>query len=99
MVEIKPYKFVKWEAGNKITIADGKTFLCDLYSGSRFAFGLVGVIDTGIYNQHGWAYDLRPYLKRFWFSQYGMLYSAYAPSKSMLRHVIHGRILKIVEVV
>jgi hypothetical protein len=58
----------------------------------------MGIMETGIYRLMGWAFDFRPFLRRFVYKQYGQWWELYAPDKTMVRKAVHGRITEIVEV-
>lgn len=53
---------------------------------------------TGFFKINGWAYDLRPYLKRYVYKQYGNWHEIWALNKTNARYLIGGRIQKIVEI-
>ena len=58
----------------------------------------MNVAQSGIYKNMGYAYNLRPYLKRYLVKQYGNWNEYFAPNKTMLRKSMHGKIDKIVEI-
>ncbi len=60
---------------------------------------LHNVQKSGTIKIMGWEYDFRPFLKKFWYMQYGQIYQAFAPNKTALRKATFGRIDKIVEVI
>jgi hypothetical protein len=74
-------------------IEDVKDFLAKQYSGSYSTFYM-----SGCYKSLGYLYDFRPFLKRFVYKQYGTWSEAYAPNKTALRRVVHGKIDEIFEV-
>lgn len=61
-------------------------------------FGVDNLKQSGIYKLMGWAYDFRPYLKKYLIKQYDHWQEYYAPNKTTLRATIYGRIDKIVEI-
>ena len=88
---IKPYKFVSWEAGEKITIKDPKKFIVEHMRD-------MNIQKYGIYKLQGWAYDLRPYLKKFVYQQYDHWQSIYALNRTMVRYMVYGKVNEIVEI-
>lgn len=56
------------------------------------------LISYGYYKLMGYKYDFKPYLKKYLYKQYDSWREAYAPNKTSLRRVIHGKIDKIVEI-
>jgi hypothetical protein len=56
------------------------------------------LMKTGFYKQSGWAYDFRPFLKKFLYKQDGTWTEVYAPNRTLLNKSIHGKIDKIVEI-
>ena len=95
---IKPFKFVNWEAGEKIQIDKPKEFIKLLYN-EKFIFGLDNIKEYGVFKLNGWAYDLKPYLKKYLYKEYNQWFEVYAPNKTLLRKSTIGRIDKILEVV
>lgn len=93
---IEPHKFVKWDAGEKIEIKEPEKFLEKIYS-EKFSFGIHNLKSYAEYRVNGWAYDLKPYLKRYLYKHYGIWMEAYAPSRTLLRKSTHGRITEIIE--
>ena len=71
-------------------------FLKDAYV--RFYTNNNNLIRYGYYRLMGYQYDFKPYLKKYLYKKYDRWYEAYAPSKTLLRQVIYGRIDKIVEI-
>ena len=61
-------------------------------------FGLDSLRSTGFYKLLGWAFDFRPYMKKYVYKQYDQWHEAYAPNKTLLRRSISGRIQRIVEI-
>jgi hypothetical protein len=59
----------------------------------------MSILETGIYRLRGWAFDFRPFLRRFVYKQYGHWEEVYAPNKTALRDVIPECITEIVEVI
>ena len=78
-------------------IDDPKEFLKTSYA-SPHSFGVINLKESGIYRLMGWAYNFRPYLKKYLIKQYGQWSEYYAPNKTTLRSTIYGRIDKIVEI-
>lgn len=56
------------------------------------------LIKHGCYKLMGYRYDFKPYLKKYLYKQYGEWREAYAPTKTLLRKVIYGRIDKIINI-
>ena len=88
------YPFVPHvDQGSRPSIQDPKGFLK-----RKFESGGEGNIErNGIYKEMGYAYDFRPYLKRFVFKQNGSWWESYAPNKTLLRSVTYGKIDELVE--
>lgn len=53
---------------------------------SRCNFGTDNLVN-GFYKEGGWCFDLKPYMKKYIYTCYGNIYSAYAPSVKALRTV------------
>ena len=73
-----------------------ESFIKSLLS-SRFAFGVDEVTRHGKYKYMGWAYDLRPLLKRFVYKQHGQWSEIYALNKTNLRKLVYGVVDEIAE--
>lgn len=69
---------------------------------SKYTKGCISGIDNlqknGIYRLMGWAYNFRPYLKKYVVKQYDQWHEYYAPNKTSLRATLYGRIDKIQEI-
>ena len=90
---VQAYKFsTTAQATPPITIENPIEFLKEKIFSGHHAFGLDNIQRYGTYKLGGWAYDLRPYLKRILVKQYGSWSEYYAPNKTMLRSVIYGKI-------
>ena len=74
-----------------------KAFLESKYD-RGLIFGLDHLRDSGFYRVAGWAFDLRPWMKKYVYKQYNHWQEAYAPSKTLLRRSLYGRVEKIVEI-
>ena len=95
---MKAYKFSEC-AKEKPEILNGQTpqeFLKSKYVRGSI-FGLDGLQSSGVYRYMGWAFNFRPYLKRFVVKQYGSWQEYYAPNKTALRNSLFGRIEEISE--
>ena len=75
------------------TIENPKEFIKSKFYGSTMDNN---ILRYGIYRQLGYQYDLKPYLKKFLYKQYGSWSEAYAPNKTTLRKCIFGKIDQIV---
>lgn len=53
---------------------------------SRCNFGIDN-LSKGFYHEGGWCFDLRPYMKKYIYTYYENIYSAYAPNVKGLRKV------------
>ena len=71
-------------------------FLKERYS-SPFFFGVDNLHKSGQYKIAGWAFDFRPFLKRYLVKQYDSWQEYFAPNKTTLRTSISGTIQRIVE--
>ena len=60
-------------------------------------FGNDNLRKEGIYKLNGWAFDFRPFMKRYLVNQYGQWQEYYAPNKSLLRKSTYGKITEIIE--
>jgi len=101
MIEyIIPYKFTPKnfdvDIKDQIKINNPEDFLIKLYS-NKFNFGCCEVYTTGVYKLLGWAYDLRPYLKKYIVKQYDYIQEYFAPNKTILRKCLRGKIVYIQE--
>lgn len=65
---------------------------------NRFNFGVDNIMQTGIYRELAWAYDLRPFLRKFVYKQYGSWREIYALNKTNVRKLVGGKIAQIVEI-
>jgi len=45
----------------------------------------------------GYSYNLKPFLKKYLYKQYGNWEECFAPNKTMLRRSIYGKVDKIIE--
>lgn len=58
-------------------------------------FGTENLLN-GFYKVGGWCFDLKPYMKKYIYTWYGSIHSAYAPSVKALRSARHlGRFEKV----
>ena len=80
-----------------ISIDSPKDFLKSKYT-KGYIFGLDNLQRGGVYRLMGWAYDFKPYLRKYLVKQYGQWQEYYAPNKTSLRNTIYGRIDKIQEI-
>ncbi len=96
------YKFVKWDA---IPIEDAmqhstiKRFV-EYDKGNKNALkGLDVVLDDPIIKVGGWAFGVRPYLKKYWvkLEHYG-IQEYYAINKTAIRKKLGSHVVKIIEV-
>lgn len=62
-----------------------KEWLNSMYQGS---FNRYYLREEGFYRIRGWCFDLRPYLKKYVYTCYGSIYTAWAPSVALLRSVL-----------
>lgn len=72
-------------------INNPKEFLKSKYT-KGCIFGIDNLQKNGIYRIMGWAYNFRPYLKRYVVKQYDQWQEYYAPNKTSLRATIYGKI-------
>lgn len=79
-----------------LNVENPKMFLREKYK-KGYIFGLHELQSNGIYKLMGWAYDFRPYLKKYLVKQYGDWREYYAPNKTALRKTIYGQIDRIEE--
>ena len=72
----------------------GKTagqWLSERYS-DRCSYGVHDLMDRGIYRYGGWAFDLRPFMKKYMYRDYdGRILEAWAPNKTLLRKAAYLR--------
>ena len=81
-----PYRAkVKLLNGGKLTRAEKDM----LVSSAFYSFGVIKI--------GGWAFDFKPYLKKYLVKQYGSWQEYRAFDKTSLKKVIRGKIEKIVE--
>jgi hypothetical protein len=92
-----------WKFSNTATetptmsIDNPKEFLKTKYTNGH-VFGIDNLQKNGVFRLMGWAYDFRPYLKRYVVKQYDQWQEYYAPNKTSLRAILYGRIDKIQEI-
>lgn len=84
-------------SANKEILLDPIAFLKTKMTGSVHDFGVDELLTHGVYRYLGWKYDFRDDLKKFVYKQYGAWSEAYALNKTNLRHLVSGRIDKIIE--
>jgi len=84
-------------ATDKPELPEVKEFLKSKYD-NAFAFGTDNLCRSGIFRLLGWAFDFRPWLRRFIYKQYGSWSEIYAPNKTAIRKVVYGRIDLIQEI-
>ena len=46
------------------------------------------LVKDGFYKYLGWCFNLRPYLKKYIYTSYGSIYTAWAPSVALLRSAV-----------
>jgi len=63
----------------------------------RFYTNIENVVNYGTYKNMGYAYDLKPYLKKYLYKLHGRWHEAYAPNKTSLRKMVYGTITEIIE--
>ena len=61
------------------------------------SFHLNEVSRTGYAKLMGYRYNLKPFLKKYLYKQYGQWNEYFAPNKTMLRRSVYGSIDKIIE--
>lgn len=55
-----------------------------------YSFGVSTLMKNGIYMLGGWAFDLRPFMKRYMYRDYDrVIQEAWAPNKTLLRKAAH----------
>ena len=95
--EVNAYAFSETATKDRpqfsITVKD---FVKSKYQRGCF-FGLDNLMSQGVYKIHGWCFNLRPFLKKFLYKQYGDWHEVFAPNKTALRSSVYGRIDSIVE--
>lgn len=101
MTDIQAWKFNP-DAGEKPgqmpeTHVEAIAWLRAKYQDGGYQFGLDNLTRSGVYKLLGWNFNFRPYLKRYVYEQYGQWSQAYAPNRTLLRKVVHGRIDQILE--
>jgi len=93
------YKFSNTAISTQPNILNGKTpleFLKDKYT-QKFSFGIDNLKRSGVYKIHGWCFDFKPFLKRYYVEQHGMIHIEYAVNKTAIRTSTYGVIDKICE--
>lgn len=68
------------------TLCEGKSvksWLKEKYNTA--SFGLDNLLHDGKFKCMGWEFDLRPHLKKYIYTFYGSIYSAWAPDVASLR--------------
>lgn len=96
---MKIYKFSETATETPtLAIDNPRDFLGTKYT-KGYIFGLDNLQRDGIYRLMGWAYDFRPYLKKYLVKQYGQWHEYYAPNKTKLKNILFGRIDKIQELI
>ena len=94
---ITGYPFVSHvDQDSRPTIDNPIEFLKTAYR-PGYHSALHNMLSSGVYKRGGYRYDFRPLLKTYLYKQHGMWSEVYAPNKTSLRAVIHGRIDKIVD--
>ena len=76
------------ELKDNVSLCNGKTvkeWLTMKFS-SRVNFG-VDDLTHGFYKIGGWAFDLRPFMKKYIYTSYGSVFTGYAPNVKSLRKV------------
>ena len=75
-----------------------KDFLINLYS-NKFNFGFINVKSNGIYRLLGWAFDFRPFLKKYVYKTYAYgLEEGYFLNRKELRRLAGSKVLYIKEI-
>jgi hypothetical protein len=98
MQKIQMWKFSNTATENPtMSIDNPKEFLKTKYT-NGCVFGIDNLQKNGVFRLMGWAYDFRPYLKRYVVKQYDQWQEYYAPNKTSLRAILYGRIDKIQEI-
>jgi len=83
---------------NKLQIDNPVKWLEDKFR--KYSFGWDNLSSSGIYREMGWAYDFRPWLKRYVYEVYGNWQEAWAINKTHVRKEISPiQKIKILEVI
>ena len=92
MQNVQIWKFSETATNTPTMVIDSpKDFLKSKYSNAH-TFGIDNLQRSGIFKLMGWAYNFRPYLKRYVVKQYDHWQEYYAPNKTSLRATIYGKI-------
>jgi hypothetical protein len=97
---IEAYAFIKqpdFSAVRKDIEEAPEVFVHYKLTGSYFDFGVERITSQGIYREQGFAYDLRPFLRKFLYKKYGSWHEIYALNKTNVRKLVGGTITKIIE--
>jgi len=102
MKTIKAQCFIGFENADKRYIRkdienNPTKFLKDTLT-SKFNFGVDNITKNGNFKYMGFFYDLRSFLKRFIYKQYGTWHEIYAINKTNAKSLISGKIQEIIEV-
>lgn len=98
-VELSSFPFSKSAQEVKPNVCANETpldFLKRKYQ-RGFTFGLDNLQKTGYYKLMGWAFDFRPFMRKFLVKQYGQWQEYYAPNKTLLRASLYGKVEAITE--
>ena len=92
---MKIYKFTITTAGIDNTVTPA--YLKAKMLGSRYDFGVQNLMQYGVYKLQGYVYDFRDTLKVYIYKQHGSWHEVYALNKTNVRHLVGGKIDKIIE--
>jgi len=84
---------------NKEIESNPKQFVEEKLTGNKFDFGVDEITTQGIFKLMGYKYDLRQFLTKFVYKQYGNWQEIYALNKTNVRYLVGGKIDKIIEVI
>ena len=71
------------------------SFVKEKLQGSKYNFGTVDIMNTGIYKEMGYKYDLRPFLKHYVYHKYNWE-DIYALNKTNVRKLV-GKVTNLTE--
>ncbi len=101
METIKAYAFVSHAKEENISREienNPRDFLKKALISTRCYTNADNITRYGVYKLMGWKYDMRPFLKKYVYKQYGDWREMYALNKTNLRFLVGGRIEKIIEI-
>jgi hypothetical protein len=95
--DVHAWKFVTWDVPPCPKLEDtfeGNYRTVEEFLARKFSSGWVdnNIISLGGYKLRGWFFDLRPWLKKYLVKQWGHIQEYYAPNKTTLRKILHGRV-------